>query len=81
MFGITGLAILSIHQFNLYGPEVTVMILVLTYLTLTLSRVVPHGLPYNLESVVLRFSGFVNAKTKVFRPVVSFRFMGPSNSS
>ena len=69
---ITGLAILSIHQFNLYGPEVTVMILVLTYLTLTLSRAVPKGYAmHNPEGAVLRFSGFINVETKVFRPVVS----------
>ncbi len=68
---ITGLVILGAHQFNLYGPEVTAFVLVITFLTLSVSRVVPKGYAiHNPEGAVLRFSGFINTETKLLRPVV-----------
>ena len=68
---VTGLAVLALHQLNLYGPEVTVVILVLTFLTLSLSRVVPKGYAlHNPEGAVLRFSGFINVETRIARPIV-----------
>ena len=69
---ITGLAVLALHQLNMYGPEVTVVILFLTFITLSLSRVVPKGYAlHNPEGAVLRFSGFISLETRLTRPIVS----------
>ncbi|HEX2909734.1 MAG TPA: hemolysin family protein [Chloroflexia bacterium] len=65
------LSISAIHQFNLYGIEVTIMVLVLTFLTLSFARAYPKGYALNNpEKVALRLSGFVNVETFVMRPVV-----------
>ncbi len=78
LMAATALAISSIHQFNLYGPEVSLMVIVLIFLVLCLVRVVPKG--YALahpDRVILRFSGFVNVETLIMRPVISVvHFLG-----
>lgn len=68
----TALSITAIHQFNLYGFEVTVLVLVLIFFTLVLVRTVPKGFALHApEAVAVRFGGFVNAETKVLSPLVS----------
>jgi putative hemolysin len=71
LVGATALAISSIHQFNLYGPEVTIMVIVLTFVTLSLARTLPKGIALNQpEGVTLRFSGFINAEVTLTKPLV-----------
>ncbi|MEI6043932.1 MAG: hemolysin family protein [Chloroflexota bacterium] len=67
----TALTITAIHQFNLYGFEVTVLVLILTLLILSLVRTVPKGFAlHEPEAVAVRFSGFVNVETALFSPLV-----------
>jgi CBS domain containing-hemolysin-like protein len=62
----TALTITGIHQFNLYGFEVTVLVLILTFLVLTLVRTVPKGFALNdPEGIAVKFGGFVNVETAV----------------
>jgi putative hemolysin len=71
LMAITGLSILAIHQFNLYGPEVTVMLIALIFITMSVTRTGSKGYAMNHpERTVLRFSGFVNAETVMMRPVI-----------
>lgn len=71
LMAATGLAILAIHQFNLYGPEVTVMLIVLIFITMSVTRTGSKGYAMNQpEKTVLRFSGFVNAEVAIMRPLV-----------
>jgi CBS domain containing-hemolysin-like protein len=71
LMAITGLSILAIHQFNLYGPEVTVMLILLIFVTMAVTRTGSKGYALNNpEKVVLSFSGFVNAEVALTRPLV-----------
>lgn len=71
LMAATGLAILTIHQFNLYGPEVTVMLIILIFITMSVTRTGSKGYAMNRpERIVLRFSAFVNAEVAIMRPLV-----------
>src|SRR5438105_3317702 len=39
----TALAITAIHQFNMYGLEVTLVVMVLTFMVLSLAKTLPKG--------------------------------------
>jgi len=68
----TALTITAMHQFNLYGYEVTLLVLLLVFLTLTLVRTVPKGFAlHDPEAIAVRFGGFVNLETAVMSPLVS----------
>mgnify|MGYP001085506239 CR=1 FL=1 len=71
LMAITGLSILAIHQFNLYGPEVTVMLILLIFITMAVTRTGSKGYALNNpEKVVLSFSGFVNTEVALMRPLI-----------
>lgn len=66
----TALSISAIHQFNLYGVEVTIMVLVLIFLIMSFARAFPKGYALNQpESAALRFSGFINVETIIAQPL------------
>lgn len=68
----TALTITAMHQFNLYGFEVTVLVLLLTFFILTLVRTVPKGFSlHNPEGVAVRFGSFVNVETAIMGWLVS----------
>ncbi len=70
LMAVTGLSILAIHQFNLYGPEVTVMLILLIFVTMSVVRTGSKGYALNKpEKTVLRFSGFVNTEVALMRPL------------
>jgi CBS domain containing-hemolysin-like protein len=65
------LAISAIHQFSLYGPEVSVLIIILTLVVLAFARAVPKGIATQQSEVVaLRWSNFVNTETAIMSPLV-----------
>ncbi len=68
----TALTITGMHQFNLYGLEVTVLVLLLVFFTLLFIRTVPKGFAlHNPEGIAVRFSSFVNIETAVMSPLVA----------
>ncbi|MDB5080312.1 MAG: hypothetical protein JWP00_2236 [Chloroflexi bacterium] len=71
LMAITGLGILAIHQFNLYGPEVTVILIFMIFITMSVIRTGSKGYAMNHpDRPVLRFSGFLNTEVALMRPVV-----------
>lgn len=71
LMAVTGLSILAIHQFNLYGIEVTVMVILLIFVTMSVTRTGSKGYAINHpEKTVLRFSGFVNSEVVLVQPLV-----------
>ncbi len=68
---ITALAITAIHQFNFYGVEVTIMVIVLAFVVMSLARTLPRGYALNRpERAALRFSSFINLEVRLARPLV-----------
>lgn len=73
LIAITALTITAIHQFNLYGPDVTVGVLLVAFLILVLVRTVPKGFAMNNpEGIAVNFAGYVNTQTAMMSPLVSF---------
>ncbi len=67
----TALTITAVHQFNLYGFEVTLLVLLLILLILSLVKTVPKGFALNdPEAVAVRFGGLVNFETTLALPLV-----------
>lgn len=69
---VPALAISAIHQFSLYGIEVSVLIIFLALVVLVLARAVPKGIAtHRPENVALRWSKFVNTETTLMWPLVA----------
>jgi putative hemolysin len=72
LIAAAALAISAIHQFNLYGLEVTLLMLIFIFIVLTLARTLPKGIAYNdPERAALKHSGFIRAETMILRPIIS----------
>jgi putative hemolysin len=72
LIAAAALAISAIHQFNLYGIEVTLLMLIFIFIVLTLARTLPKGIAYNdPERAALKHSGFIRAETAILRPIIS----------
>lgn len=69
---IPALIISAMHQFNFYGIEVPITIILALLIMLVVGRTVPRGYASQRpETVALRWSKFVNAEMVVIKPVVS----------
>ncbi len=67
----TAVAISAIHQFNLYGLEVSLMVLALAFLISSVARTLPKGYALNHpEEAALRYSGVINLEVTLLQPLV-----------
>lgn len=71
LIGATALIITAIHQFNLYGIEVTFFILIFIFLALTFAHALPKGFAHNDPAkAAIKYSKFVKRETTLLYPLV-----------
>lgn len=69
---IPALIISAMHQFNFYGVEVPITIIIALLILLVVGRTVPRGYASQRpETVALRWSKFVNTEMAIVKPAVN----------
>ncbi len=71
LIAATALTISALHQFNIYGWEVTMAVLALMFIILGLARALPKAYATRQpEKAAIRVSSFINLEVKLARPLV-----------